>query len=242
MRSGKRSSRWPANHAAIAASYAAVCSNTLAASRRRKVEVVVVRGDRRQDARIVRRIDHRRHRSEVLRRGAQHARSTDVDLLDDFIGRDADARRRLPKRVQVDDDEVDRRDAVLGDRRHVLGEISPRQEPAVHRGMQGLHASVEHLGKAGHVGDVAYGDVRFTQGARGAAGRDELPAVRVQAASEFEQTGLVGDGEESARHWVDARVRDARVRGCGENLSWATQRSIEFGGECLVVQGRLHER
>ena len=66
-------------------------------------------------------------------------------------------------------------DVVLLERRHVLGHVAPRQQSAVDRGMQRLHATVHHLGKAGHVADVGRGESRLAQGARRATGRDELP-------------------------------------------------------------------
>ena len=92
----------------------------------------------------------------VLGRGADHRRAADVDLLD----RSSRSRRRradrLLERVEVDDDQVDRRDAVLvpsppraRDRR-----AAPSRPPWTVR-VQRLDAAVHDLGKAGELGHVA---------------------------------------------------------------------------------------
>ncbi len=43
---------------------------------------------------------------------------------------------------------------MLGDRAAMRGHFAPVQNAAVHLGMQRLHPPVEHLGKAGELGDV----------------------------------------------------------------------------------------
>ena len=50
---------------------------------------------------------------EILRGRAHHARPADVDLLHERVERDVGLRRRLHKRIQVDDDDVDGGDVVL---------------------------------------------------------------------------------------------------------------------------------
>ena len=108
--------------------------------------------------------------------------------------------RRLAERVQVHADEVDRRDPVLGDRRHVLGEVAAREQAAVHRGVQGLHAAVEHLRELRHVGDVGDGEAGGAQGLGGAAGGEQGEAEGAESGGELDQAGLVGDGEEGGGH------------------------------------------
>ena len=82
----------------------------------------------------------------VLRRGAHHRRPADVDEFDRRVGREG---------VEVADDEVDGRDAVLGRaRRGARAWRRSARMPRVESRMQGLHAPVEHLGKPGDVGDV----------------------------------------------------------------------------------------
>ena len=64
-----------------------------------------------EHGRIVLRIGDDRHIGVVLRRGAHHGRAADVDVLDHrrIVGAGA---AHLLERVEVDDDEVDRLDAV----------------------------------------------------------------------------------------------------------------------------------
>ena len=64
------------------------------------------------------------------------------------------ARDRLAERVEVDDDEVDRRDAVRRERRDVRRQVAAREDAAVHLRMQRLHAAVEHLREPGVVADL----------------------------------------------------------------------------------------
>ena len=55
---------------------------------------------------VVRRVDDDGDAVVVLGRGPHHRRTTDVDQLDSGVG---------GERIEVDDDEVDRLDAVLGE-------------------------------------------------------------------------------------------------------------------------------
>src|SRR2546422_5830133 len=71
----------------------------------------------------------------VLRRGADHRGTTDVDLLDRLVERDPGPRYRRLEGVERDDDEIDRRDPVLVERFEVNGGVPPRQNAgADHRG------------------------------------------------------------------------------------------------------------
>ena len=59
--------------------------------------------------------------------------------------------RRLAEGVQVDDDQVDRLDALRANGVQVVGSIPAGQDAAEHRGVQRLDAAVHHLREAGHV-------------------------------------------------------------------------------------------
>ena len=135
--------RCAANHAAIAASYDAVCANTFRASSRRRSRSSSPAFERREHARVVGGIDDHPDRREVLRGRAQHARPADVDLLDHVFG--LDVLRARPSRGTDRGSPTTRSIGamlVLGDRRHVLGQVASREQPAVHGGMQRLHAAV----------------------------------------------------------------------------------------------------
>ena len=82
------------------------------------------------------------------------------------------------------------------DRRHVLRQVAPREQAAVDLRVQGLDAAVEHLGKAGVVGDLGDGQTRVGEQPGGAAGREQLDAELGQFTREFENAGLVGDREQ----------------------------------------------
>ena len=84
----------------------------------------------------------------VFRGGPDHRRAADVDLLDAFVdaGTGFDG---LAERIQVDDDEFERRDPELLERRGVLGFAQIGQQPGVHSRVQCLDPAVEHLGEAG---------------------------------------------------------------------------------------------
>ena len=78
--------------------------------------------------------------------------------------------------------------------------VAQRQKPAVHLGMQGLDASVHHLGETRQIGNVAHRKPRFAQQARAAAGRQKLHAAVGQCAGEIHQPGLVGNRNQGAGH------------------------------------------
>ena len=67
--------------------------------------------ERREHARVVRRIDDDEHVAEVLGGRAHERRPADVDFLDQRVERRGRVGRGGGKRIQVDDDEIDEADA-----------------------------------------------------------------------------------------------------------------------------------
>ncbi len=106
----------------------------------------------------------------VLRGGADHRRAADVDVLDAVVIGLAGGDRRL-ERVEVDDEQVDRRDAMAEHRGLVLGMRADGEQAAMHLGMQRLDAAVHHLREAGQLRHVL--DLEAGRGNRlgGASGR-----------------------------------------------------------------------
>ncbi len=141
--------------------------------------------------RIVRRIDDDEHVAEVLGRGPHQARAADVDLLDQRVEGRVGVLSGLGEGVKVHDHEIDRGDAVAGDRLEVVRAGPPRQDAGVDGRVQGLDPPVHHLGKAGHVGDANDGQPGGRQGRGGAAGRDEFDPEGSQAPAKLNQSGLV---------------------------------------------------
>ena len=95
--------------------------------------------------------------------------------------------------VEVDDDHVDGLDRVLGDGGLVFGVAADVEQAAVHLGVEGLDAAVEHLGKAGEVADVLDGEAGIAKRAGGAAGRDEFDAEAGQCLGKLHQARLIGN-------------------------------------------------
>ncbi len=83
--------------------------------------------------------------------------------------------------IEINDQQIDRRDAVCLGGPRVLGVAADGEQAAVHLGMQRLEAAVHHLGKAGVLGDVGDGDAGLLQGLGRAAGRQHLDAARRRA-------------------------------------------------------------
>ena len=114
----------------------------------------------------VRAHDHS-HRFEILGGCTEQGRPAHIDLLDHLVERGA-RQHGLLKRVQVHDHEIERRDAVLSERSHVLRLPLVREDAGMDPGMQRLHSALEHLGKAGDLGDRCDGDPGFLE--RGGGG------------------------------------------------------------------------
>ncbi len=144
--------------------------------------------------------DHHRHALVVLRRGADHRRSADVDVLDRHVGVDVELGHRVLERVEVDADEVDRLDPLALEHRHVVGIVAPRQQRRVQPRVQRLHPTAEDLLLAGELGDVGDLQARLAQRAGGAAGREELDPQRRQRLGEVGDPGLVGDRDQRPAH------------------------------------------
>ena len=112
------------------------------------------RGHGGEDVGVAGGVDDDGDRRVVLRRGAHHRRAADVDLLDALVGAGAGG-DRLGERVEVDDDEVERRDAELLELRDVLGLAAVGQDAGVDGGVQRLHPPVQALREAGDLLDRA---------------------------------------------------------------------------------------
>ncbi len=157
---------------------------------------IVVRAHLVEHNRVIGRIDHHGHVAMVFRSGAQHRRAADVDVLDRVFQRALFLRHRLHERVQVHDEQIDRRNAVLLERGHVFRQVAAREDAAVHLRVQRLHAPVKHFREARVVGDFGDGQARVREQFRGAAGRQDLDAEVRQRFGEIDDAGLVGNGDE----------------------------------------------
>ena len=150
------------------------------------------------------RIDQHRDRCEVLRGGAHHRGPADVDRLDDIRLARLPPGGHVPERVEVDDHEIDRLDAVLGQRGLVALVVATREQRAVDTRVQRLHATAEHLRDAGQVLDAGRLQTVFLEVGAGTARRDQLDAHLGKAMGELQQPCLVRNRDERS---LDRHVR-----------------------------------
>ena len=123
----------------------------------------------------------------VLGGGAHHGGTTDVDELDRGV---------RGERVQVRHHEVDGVDAVRLEVGLVLGLGAVGQDAAVDLRVEGLDAPAQHLGRAGHLGDLGVRDAGLGQPGRGVAAGHQLPAQVREALGQLDQPLLVVDGQQ----------------------------------------------
>ncbi len=176
---------------------------------------------------VVGRIDDHRHVAVVLGGRAQHGRAADVDVLDGIGQRAFILGDGLLERIQVHHQQVDGRDAVLGQRRHVFGQVAAGQDAAVHLRVQGLDAAVEHFREAGVVGHFRHGQAGLGEQLGGAAGGEELDARAVQRTGKVDDAGLVGNGKQSL---LDHGGNAVRRMGRGEAPSGKENRDAAGHG------------
>jgi len=132
----------------------------------------------------------------ILGRGADHAGTADIDILDGLFDRAAGLGHGLLEGIEIHADQVDRVDAVLVHRLHVLGLVAQGQQAAVDFGVQCFDPTVHHLRETRDRvdGDDFYARLRETFG--GAAGADDLDAHLGEHPGEIDHSRLVRDAEE----------------------------------------------
>ena len=132
----------------------------------------------------------------ILGRRAHHGGTTDVDVFNRVGQCAAGLGHGRFKRVEVDDEQINRVDVVRLQGRHVLGRVATRQQATMHVGVECFHTAIEHFRKTcdfGHFSDrQALGSQQFG----GAAGRDQAHTQSVQVTREFNDAGFVRDGNE----------------------------------------------
>src|SRR6185503_796796 len=146
--------------------------------------LVVLRAADRDDVRV------------VLRRRTEQSGAADVDLLDRILPGDVEAADRALEGVEVHADEVDRRDLVRAELRHVLGQVASREDAAVHSRVERDDAVAEKVAEARHVRERRHGDALVGEELRRAARREELDAEPGELARESGEAGLVVDREQ----------------------------------------------
>ncbi len=80
--------------------------------------------------------------------------------------------------------------------RAMLGKITPPEDAAMHLGMQGFDAAVEHFRKARVVGNIGDIEPGIAQQFGGTAGGKKLDAQLGQAAGKIHRAALVGNADQ----------------------------------------------
>ncbi len=95
----------------------------------------MMRGEFGRERGIILDIDDHRHGLEILRGGADHRGTADIDVLDAILKARAARDRRL-ERIEIDDKKIDRRDSMRQHRRFMRRIFAHRQEAAMNFRMQ----------------------------------------------------------------------------------------------------------
>lgn len=168
----------------------------------------------------------------VLGGSTDQGRTTDVDVLNAVIsgrtGRDG-----CLKRVKIDGDQIDRRDLVLFHLGDMSRKIATTENATVNLRNQCFDATVEDFRKAGVIGDFDDGKTGIAQGFRGTAGGQDFCSLSDKGATQFDQSGLVGDGKKGALYRQQAGLAHrSRVfrEGIHQNGDLAKWRSGVVGG------------
>ncbi len=132
----------------------------------------------------------------ILRGSAQHRRAADIDVLDRVVERALDSRHGLLKWIQVDDENFDRIDRMLGQRARVFSLGSIGQQAGMDARIQRLHAPIEYLWKAGVLRDLGNFDPALAQQLCSSAGRQNVKAKGAQLLSKIRDTGFVGNAQQ----------------------------------------------
>ena len=145
---------------------------------------------------ILGRVGGDRGEGVVLGRRSDQRRPANVDLLDGLFPRNALPRHGGLERIEVHHDQLEREDAVLGQRLHVVGIVVAAEDSAVDLRMEGFEPAIHHLGEAGVLGDVADGDALALQVFSGSAGAENLHAGGDKPAGEIGKPQLVAHADQ----------------------------------------------
>jgi len=141
-------------------------------------------------------VDQHGHVFKILRSRTNQRDAADIDLLDRLFERRSVAGHGRFERIQVDNDDRDRRNTVLARFGEVGWILAVGEDPAENARMQRFHAAVEQRRKPGELADVERGNAMGDQMRARAAGRiDRHPAQR-KFAREFNDARAIVHREE----------------------------------------------
>ena len=134
----------------------------------------------------------------VAGRGGEQRGAAHVDHLDRLVEGNAALAHLGGERLDVDDDEVDEPDGVLGELGELLGPVATGEDPRVDGGVERLDHAAEKRGDVGQGGHRADLDAVRRQVLAGAVGGVDLDAEGQEVARKAGQSLAVGDREEGS--------------------------------------------
>ena len=134
----------------------------------------------------------------VLARRADHRRTADVDVFDGVGNGRVLTGDGLFERVEIDDEQVDRVDAVFF--HDGLVDAAAAEQAAVDNRMQGFYSSVHDFRKPGPVGDFHDLEAGLAQLPASAARGQDLDAEIGETLDEWNQATLVRNTDERASY------------------------------------------
>ena len=146
---------------------------------------------------VIARVRHHRHEIVILGRRPDHAGPADIDVFHRCGGVGSRGYRGL-EGIKIDHHQIDGGDAVFFHGREMVLRITPGQDAAVNKGVEGLDPAPHNFREAGLFRYVAYGNADLAQGlGRAAGGKDINPAFGEKFPQCLESR-LVGDGDQGA--------------------------------------------
>src|SRR5579885_1524147 len=118
------------------------------------------------DAGVVRRVSEPADPLKVLRGGAKHRGTADINVFDELFGGEIGLGRGRLEGIKIHDDQVDGDDAVLRGFSLIARMLAAVEESAMHLGMQSLDSSAEHFRRAGEPANIFDGEAGFAQHTR----------------------------------------------------------------------------
>ena len=133
--------------------------------------------------------DHDANRGVVFRCCAHQRWAANIDIFHGVFEGHVGFVHGFAEGVEVDDDEINRRDAVF--EHDGVVRTAPAKNAAVDSRVQGLHPPRHHFRKAGVLAYVLDGKPRLTQRLRRAAGREDFYPAGGEAGGKFDNATFV---------------------------------------------------
>ena len=145
---------------------------------------------------IVGRIHDHGNRLVILGRGTNHRRTADVDVFDGQFKRAIRPCDRLFERIEIHTDDVNRVDAVIGNRLHVFRHGTTSKNAGVNVWIERLDATVKHFRETRVVGYFLAGHALFSQKLGRAARRQNMVTRSHEPLGKVHDARFVGNTDQ----------------------------------------------